>query len=410
MTSLAKSSLPAHVPAELAFTLPLFARKVVYENPQEVLIPAMHAELPPVSYVTNIFPGDQPGWLLKNAEDVQAMLRDPDNFTKNGMGKWAQNIVEDWLVIPTEADPPIHTQYRKALNGHFAPQKMFAMKEQVRERARSLIGALRERGQCDFIADFSEKFPIYIVLDLLGLPQGRMTEFLKWEKELLHSNDWEVRGNAVRKVKAYLLEEIAARREQPRDDYITKVLDFEVDGRPWNDDEVLGHCFNLYIGGLDTVTSLLGNIFNYLASHPEKQNELRADPSLIVLAVEEFLRAFAPVTVFRIATKEIEIHGQKIMPGDYVAFSSPVVGRDPVFYDEPQEIRFDRKAAHMSLGSGIHKCLGMHLARLELQIAVEEFVTTLPEFRIKDGFKVPYYVGNILHVPDLHLQWDSASA
>ncbi|MDE1184713.1 cytochrome P450, partial [Paraburkholderia sp.] len=251
-----------------------------------------------------------------------------------------------------------------------------------------------------------EKFPIFIVLDLLGLPQERMAQFLKWEKELLHTNDWQVRGNAVKCVKDYLLEEIEARRKEPRDDYITKVLDFDVDGRPWTDDEVLGHCFNLYIGGLDTVTSLLGNIFNYLASHPEKQNELRADPSQIVLAVEEFLRAFAPVTAFRIATKVIEIQGQTIMPGEYVAFCSPVVGRDPAFYEDPQDIRFDRKAPHMSLGSGIHKCLGMHLARLELQIAVEEFVKRVPEFRTKDGFQVPYFVGNILHVPDLQLQWD----
>src|SRR3546814_13929151 len=100
----------------------------------------------------------------------------------------------------------------------------------------------------------------------------------------------------------------------------------------------------LYLGGLDTVTSLLGNIFNFLASHPEHQNALRNDPSQIVLAVEEFLRAFAPVTAFRIATKEIDIRGQKIMPGDYVAVSTSVVGRDPTFNSDPQEVRLDRKS------------------------------------------------------------------
>lgn len=405
MATVAEKNLPDHVPPELVVTLPLYARKAIFENPQETLIPEMHATLPPIAWVTNIFPGDQPGWLLKHAEDVQTMLRDGDNFTKKGMGKWAQNIGEDWLVIPTEADPPVHTQYRKALNAHFAPQKMFALKDQIRDRARTLIAGFADKGGCDFIGEFSEKFPINIVLDLLGLPQERMPEFLKWEKEMLHTNDWQVRGDAVRQVKTYLLEEIESRRQSPRDDYITKVLGFEVEGRLWNDDEVLGHCFNLYIGGLDTVTSLLGNIFNYLASHPEQQNRLRADPSQIVLATEEFLRAFAPVTAFRIASREIEIRGQKIMPGDYVSVATPVVGRDPDFYPEPQDIRFDRKAAHMSLGSGIHKCLGMHLARLELQIAIEEFVATLPEFRIKDGFRVAYYVGNILHIPDLHLQW-----
>lgn len=406
MATAPRAELAAHVPPELAVTLPLFARTITYENPQETLIPQMHAELPPLCYATNIFPGDQPGWLLKNAEDVQLMLRDADNFTKNGMGKWAQNIGEDWLVIPTEADPPIHTDYRKVLNSHFSPQKMFAMKDQVRARARALIAGFKDKGECDFIFEFSEKYPIYIVLDLLGLPQERMAEFLVWEKEMLHTNDWAVRGNAVRKVKDYLLAEIEARRVEPRDDYISKVLTFTVGDRNWTADEVFGHCFNLFLGGLDTVTSLLGNIFNYLASHPAAQNSLRSDPSQIVLAIEELLRAFAPVTAFRIASKEIHLHGQRIMPGDYVAFSTPVVGRDPAFYPDPQEIRFDRKAAHMSLGSGIHKCLGMHLARLELQIAVEEFLATLPAFRIKDGFRVPYYLGNILHVPDLKLQWD----
>ncbi len=401
-----QSVVPAHVPPELVFTLPLYSRTVVYENPQETLIPEMHATLPPLSYITNIFPGDQPAWLLKNAEDVQVMLRDADNFTKNGMGKWAQNIGENWLAIPTEADPPIHTEYRKALNGHFSPQKMFAMKEQVRERARVLIDRFKDKGECDFIAGFSEKYPIFIVLDLLGLPQERMGEFLVWEKEMLHTNDWEVRGNAVRKVKNYLIAEIDARRAEPRDDYISKILTFEIGDRKWNADEVFGHCFNLFLGGLDTVTSMLGNIFNYLASHPEQQNRLRENPGEIVLAVEEFLRAFAPVTPFRIATRELEMYGQKIMPGEFVAMATPVIGRDPAYYPDPQEIRFDRKAPHMSLGSGIHKCLGMHLARLELQIAVEEFVNTLPEFRIKDGFKVPYFLGNILHVPDLHLQWN----
>jgi cytochrome P450 len=400
------SGIPDHVPPDLVYTLPLFARTVVRENPQETLIPQMHEELPDICFVTNIRRGDQPAWLLKRADDVQILLRDADNFTKKGMGRFAQSIGEDWLIIPTEADPPVHAQYRQALNSYFAPQRMFALKDQVRERARKLIIAFKDRGQCDFVLEFSEQYPINIVLDLLGLPVERLPEFLVWEKEMLHTNDMAVQAAAVRKVKNYLLEEIDSRRRAPRDDYITRVLGFESFGRPWTNDEVLGHCFNLYLGGLDTVTSLLGNIFNFLASHPGHQNSLREDPSLIVLAVEELLRAFAPVTVFRIATKELEIRGQKIMPGEYVSFSTPVVGRDPAFYPDPQDVRFDRKAPHMSLGSGIHKCLGMHLARLEMQIAVEEFLTLLPEFRIKDGFEVSYYVGNILHIPKLHLQWN----
>src|SRR3546814_15223135 len=120
---------------------------------------------------------------------------------------------------------------------------------------------------------------------------------------MLHNNDWEGRGNAVRKVKKYLLEEIESRRQNPRDDYITKILSFEVEGRLWNDEEVLVHCFNLYLGGLDTVTSLLGNIFNFLASHPAHKNTLRNATSQLFLAVDEFMRAVAPLKAFKIAQK-----------------------------------------------------------------------------------------------------------
>ena len=399
-------TLPPHVPAELAVTLPLFARKVVKDCPQETLIPEMHRTLGPISYVTNIFPGDQPGWLLTGYDDVMAMLRNADDFTKNGMGKWSQGIGENWLVIPTEADPPVHTAYRKALNPSFAPQKMAAMKDQLRERATDLIDKFKDRGHCDFVNEFSERYPIYIVLDLLGLPQDRMGEFLEWEKGMLHTNDMKVRADSTRAATEYLRSEIQARRENPREDYISGVLELEVDGRKWNDDEVLGHCFNLFIGGLDTVTSMLGNIFAWLARNPDRQQELRDDPSKIVLAVEEFLRVFGVVTAFRIATKEITMHGQKIMPGEYVSVCTPVANNDPAMFANPTEIRFDRKAPHIALGGGIHKCLGMHLARFELQTALEEFLKAIPTFRFKDRFEVGYFVGNIIFVPDLQLQWD----
>lgn len=400
-------TLPSHIPADKAVRLPYFARELVKDCPQETLIPEMHRTLGPITYVTNIFPGDGPGWLLTGYDDTMKMLRDADNFTKNGMGQWSQSLGENWLVVPTEVDPPMHAFYRKALNPSFSPQKMAAMKDDLRRRASDLIDKFKDRGECDFVKEFSERYPIYIVLDLLGLPQDRMAEFLAWEKAMLHSNDWEERTGGVRSAVDYLLEEIAERRNNPRDDYITRVFDLEVEGgRKWNDEEVLGHCFNLFLGGLDTVTSMLGNIFTHLARYPEQQQELRDNPDRIVLAVEEFLRVYGPVTAFRIAAREIEIHGQKIMPGEYVSVSTPVVNQDPKLHDNPAQVRFDRKAAHVALGGGIHKCLGMHLARLEMQVALEEFLRAVPLFRLKDGFDLGYFVGNITFVPELELQWD----
>ena len=407
MASATQTKLPPHVKPENAIASAFFARKVVKDCPQETLIPEMHATLGPITYVTNIFPGDKPGWLLTGYEDTMAMLRNVDDFTKNGMGQWSQSIGENWLVLPTEVDPPMHTHYRKALNPSFSPQKMAAMKEDLRGRAIDLIDKFRDRKECDFVNEFSERYPIYIVLDLLGLPQDRMAEFLVWEKNMLHTNDWEVRKAAVKNAVDYLKGEIAARRAAPRNDYISRLFDLEAeDGRKWNEEEVLGHCFNLFLGGLDTVTTMLGNIFTWLARHPEQQQQLRDNPDQIVLAVEEFLRVFGPVTAFRIATKELEIHGQKIMPGEYVSVCTPVANQDPKMHENPSEVRFDRKAPHIALGGGIHKCLGMHLARFELQVALEELLKAIPLFRVKDGFDLGYFVGNITFVPALELQWD----
>jgi cytochrome P450 len=401
----ATQRIPDHVPPELVVESPLYARKTVYENPFETLIRDIH-QGPRVTYVTNIFPGKQPGWLLRTAEDLRALLQDTDNFTKRGMGKWAEMLGEDWMVIPTEADPPIHAFYRKALNPNFTPQKMVAMSDQIRERARAIIATFKDIGHCEFLQDFAVGYPVNIVLDLLGLPSERLPQFIAWEHDLLHTDDMTVRRDAVRAVKDYLIEEIDSRRTKPRDDYITKILDFEAeDGRRWNEDEVFGHCFNLYLGGLDTVTSHLGLAFQHLATHPEDQAKLRENPGVSVVAVEEMLRAYAPVTSFRIVSRQVEFAGVTMMPGDYVSVATPIAGRDPLQFDQPDEVRFDRKPSILSLGGGIHKCLGMHLARRELQIAMEEFTAAIPEFRLADGFHVPFHVGNILHVEELQLVW-----
>ncbi|WP_176598272.1 cytochrome P450 [Sphingobium sp. 15-1] len=189
--------IPPHVAEEAAISLRLFDRVTISECPQETLIPQIHETLGPITWVTNIFMAHQGGWLLTRMEDIQTILRDGENFTKRGMGKFAQSIGEDWLVIPTETDPPAHGQYREALNPYFAPQRMAAMRDNLHERAITLINSFKDRGHCDFVHEFSEKFPIYIVLDLLGLPQERLEEFLQWEKEILHTKTLEARASVI---------------------------------------------------------------------------------------------------------------------------------------------------------------------------------------------------------------------
>jgi cytochrome P450 len=398
------NEIPSHVPPELVRAYPLGERKIILDNPFETLIPEVH-EGPEVFFVKGIHQVYGAGWVVRRAEDLRAIYEDNEHFTKKGFSGFAAAVGEDWSVIPTELEPPLHTEFRRALNKLFTPRKMGELDGMVRQRARELIDRFKGQGECDFVQAFSVPFPVMIFLELLGLPVDRMDQFLEWERQLLHSNDVQERVKGVRAVKAYLLEAIEERRRHPADDLITNALNLQVEGRSLTPMEVFGHCFNLYVGGLDTVGTNLGWHFYHLATHPEFQYSLRADARLVKPAIEELLRAYASVTTFRICTKETKIRGVTIKPGDKVAMATPLAGRDPEEYDRPQEVRVDRNPRHLSFGAGIHSCLGLHLARRELTVAMEEMFAAVPPFRVKPGAEIPYFVGGIHHLEALPIQW-----
>ncbi len=396
--------IPDHVPSALVHECPLFSRRVVVENPYETMIPAIHRG-PAIFYAPGSLPGGRGGWVVRRASDLLALYSDTDNFHKNGNTRFAKMLGEHWDVIPTELDPPRHTAFRSALNPIFSAARMATLDARVRQRARELIGRFRHRGHCDFISEFAVPFPISIFLDLLGLPQENMPIYLKWVEVLLHGSDEQQRISGVRVVKNLLMDAIEQRRTDPGDDLISQALGLEVDGRKWTDDEVLGYCFNLYIGGLDTVTTNMGLHFRHLAESPEQQASLREHTSLQSPAIEELLRAYAAVTTQRIVSRPIDFGGVRFMPGDFIAMSTPLAGRDPEEYDHPQSVDFNRQPRHLSFGRGRHHCLGQHLARRELQIAFQEFLSQIPSFRVASGAEVPFFVGSIVHVKRLPLEW-----
>ena len=395
---------PAHVAPERTGHCALFDRKIVYENPYETIIPKIHAG-PAVFFADNTS-FRQPGWVVRRAADLRKIYSDTEHFHKRGNTGFARLIGEDWDIIPTELDPPQHSGFRQALNPIFAPSKMMQLDELVRKRARLFIDRFKDKGACEFVADFAMRFPITIFLDLIGLPQERSPQFLDWEHKLLHGTDLDARISSVHAVKALLLETIADRKKNPGDDLISKTLALEVNGRSWTDEEVFGHAFNLYLGGLDTVTANLSLHFWHLATHPDDQATMRRNSfSQNVVAIEELLRGYAAVSTARICSRPYEIDGQTMMPGDFISMSTPIAGRDPDAYESPNQIRLDRRPTHVTLGHGIHRCLGQHLARRELQTAIEEFLKAVPTFRVEPGFKVPFFLSNVIHVPELPLTW-----
>jgi cytochrome P450 len=401
---MATSTTPAHVPADRVKHFSLVDRTTVDQDPfRTMILPVLDG--PAVFYAPNFFPAPNGAWVPRRAKDLRVIYADTEHFSKSGNTRIASMIGESWDIIPTELDPPRHTEFRIALNPIFSPRAMAELEHKVQERAILWINRFRDQGGCEFIKDFAIPFPVTIFLDLVGLPQDEMELFLKWEFDIIHSTNMEDRKSSTREVKAYLLEAIEERRKNPRDDLISNALKLKVGGRPWTAEEVFGHCFNLYLGGLDTVTSNVGIHVYHLATHPADQEVLRANPERIGAAGDELMRYYAAVTTARICTKPYKIDGITMQPGDYVAMSTPLAGHDPEEYAQPEEIRFDRNAQSVTLGFGPHMCLGRHLARREIRVALTELLNAVPAFSIKPGSHIRFRTGNVIHVESLPLEW-----
>ena len=399
------TEIPDHVPPELVIDYPLSIRALTYENPFETLIPDLHkgpaAFMAPTGYLSHA-----PGWVFRRAQDVKAIFEDTKNFSKKGNTNFAAMIGEEWDVIPTELDPPRHTAIRRVLNPMFTPVKVAQLEKKVRDTAKAYIAKFKDRGHCELISEFATPYPVSIFLDLLGLPQERMEQFLEWEFSLVHAQTRDAVADGVRAIKEYLLEAIEDRRKNPTDDLISNALSLVVEGQKLSPLEVFGHCFNLYIGGLDTVTANIGLQFMHLATHPEQQAQLRSNPGLIPAAMNELFRAYSATSHIRICVNDMEMGGVSMKAGDKVLLPAPVANRDPEEYENPNEVNFNRTGQNLTFGFGVHNCLGRHLARREVQVALEEVISTLPPFHVDPDKKLSYRVGSIIHCAELPLVWD----
>jgi cytochrome P450 len=275
----------------------------------------------------------------------------------------------------------------------------------VREVARDTIAKFKNDGECEFMQAFALRFPIIVFLDLMGLPRNRMEQFLEWESMLNHSVQLEDVAKATRLTVDYLRGLIEDRRKNPVDDLVSFAVTAMVDGRKLNDNELIGLCVNLFVGGLDTVTTNIAWQIRHLAEHPEDQRRLRADPSLVPKAVEEMYRCYASVTTFRTCIKQTTLHGVTIMPGDKIAMPTTLANTDPAVWDHPFDVEFDRGSRHITFAYGVHRCVGAPLARRESIIALEELLAALPEFSIAEGEELITVLGPILQPKNVPLVW-----
>ena len=395
--------IPDHVPSSLVRPFPYVFGMTTAADPFGEWAAAVH-DGPEIFYAPHAYPGATPAWIVRRVEDLRKIYFDTETFSSKDFSPFAKLIGDTWTNLPVEIDPPNHAKYRAFINPLFTPSAMAKLEEKIRGYAVEYIEGFRERGECEFMADFAFEFPIKVFLELMDFPLSNTRQFLEWETGLLHSLDMATIAEATRNVVGFLRDEIEDRRRNPRGDIISYALGVEVDGRKLNEDELVGFAFNLFIGGLDTVSTNMGLQFLHLARNPQHQQLLKDDPRQIPHAIDEMMRAYAAVTTFRTCTRETEFYGVKMMPGDKVAMSTTLAGRDPQEFPEPGEVRFDRNPRHVSFGFGPHMCVGMHLAKREMRIAIEEFVNRIPQFGLRPGHAVEYHLGMIQPVT-LPLVW-----
>ena len=349
--------------------------------------------------------------VLSRKADIDEALRHPEMFTSNMSAVDLKNVRP---LIPLQIDPPDHKKYRKLLDPIFAPRLMTAMEEEVAVLVNDLIDRFINRGEVDFSAEFSVPYPSQVFLKLLGLPPEELDRFLAMKDGIIRPDH--VTGSPYGSKKAdahqqkvadsiyaYFNQVLDEREKEPRADLVSRFLSAEVDGHTLTREDILDICFLFLIAGLDTVTATLDCMFAFLSQHPEHRRQLAEDPSLIPSAIEELLRWETPVQmVARASSEDTTFAGCPVHKGDSIVLMLGSANTDDNEVEDADQVRFDREVnRHIAFGGGIHRCLGSHLARMELRVALREWHRRIPEYSVEPGHTLVYTpnIRSIEHFP-----------
>ncbi len=343
-------------------------------------------------------------------EHVRHVLQHPEIFSS---GIDAVAIGQVRPLIPLQIDPPDHRPYRKLLDPIFAPKQVALLEDRTRNLVRDLVEPLVGLGGCNIHEGLTEPLPTTVFLQLLGLPVSRAKEFIALKDGIIRPpvSTLEERvaytAEVGQKIYAVLQEAIDLRQQERSDDYISLFLDAEVDGHRLTEEDVQDIGYLFFLAGLDTVTASLDCMLSYLAQHPDQRRRLVDDPALIPHAVEEMLRWESPVqAVIRVTTEDTEIGGCPIAKGRSVAVMLHSANTDESAWPDVDRVDFDRTGnRHIAFGGGAHRCLGSHLARMELRVGLEEWHARVPDYRLPEGH-LPHYSQGLRSIDDLTLEWD----
>ncbi|MCP9951200.1 cytochrome P450 [Actinomadura madurae] len=342
------------------------------------------------------------GWLPTRYEDVAAVAYDTERFTSRSVVmsnfRPPREVAPVGVTPPISSDPPFHHDARKLLLPAFTKSAVRRLEPATRAFCHSLIDSFEGRDTVDAAQEYAQHIPIRVIADMLGFPPEDGPKFREFVENTLEGVNLPPDERIARMdtLFDYLLDQIRDHVAHPRDDLTSYLIDAELYGRKLDPSHVSGTMALLLIAGIDTTWSAIGASLWHLAKTPADRERLVAEPSLLPTAMEEFLRAYAPVTMARLVREDTRFGGVDMKAEDWVLLSFPAANRDPAQFDRAGEVVIDREVnRHAAFGLGIHRCLGSHLARMELRVALEVWLERVPSFTLDDPSAVTWAAGQV---------------
>nr|WP_047169519.1 cytochrome P450 [Sphingomonas sp. Y57] len=396
---------PSHVPADRVVDFDVFSPPGVEKDFQDAWAALQVSGAPDIIW-TPRYGGH---WVPTRGRVIAAMFRDHERFSSR-VPQVPKDQGELYEFIPQTLDPPRHRPYRNLLNDSFSPKAILRMEDRVRRLAIDLIEGFRAKGRCNFVRDYAEILPIHIFLSIVDLPIADAPYLLNLANQINRPDGSMTLEEALTNFRDYLGVWIDKRRGGEGRDLLTKLVNSEVEGRPLSRDEVLRMTNIVLLAGLDTVVNFLGFMMLFLARNPEHRRKLTRDPGLIPAAVDEFVRRFPVVLIGREVTRDMDYEGVTFKKGEMVMIPTMLHGLDDRENPGAPTVDYRReKSEHSTFGGGVHRCAGSFLARAEIRVTLEEWLSRIPEFHIEEGAEIRHNGGLVGGIQELPLVWDSPS-
>ena len=331
-------------------------------------------------------------------EAVKAIAHDTKHFSSRRVIVRDKKIEPPSPAPPITTDPPYHKALKQVLLPPFTAEEMAKLEPKARKVCNDLIDTFISGDSVDAAQQYARHIPVRVIAHMLGVPVSDGDLFVHWIHEILevgiYSNEAVLR--ASEEMEAYIKDQLEYRKRSPGDDLVSMILSSEIGGKPIPEELVVGMVQLLMIAGIDTTWSAIGASLWHLAQTPTDRDRLIAEPDLMPTAIEEFLRAFAPVTMARETIADTVVAGCPVRQGQMVLLSFPSANRDPAMFPDADKVVIDRQEnRHAAFGLGIHRCVGSNLARMEMTVAIEEWLKRVPDFRLDPAGQVKWSEGTV---------------